>query len=102
MRDTSHRDERTSEATEKKENLEADVANMKFDAGVGEDPFARVKGLITEMISQLQKKALEDDIAKHTSKLETAVSEDHPDKICDQRRSAQCLPHLRSRIEGRM
>ena len=57
VRDTSYRDERTSKATEKKENLEADVANMKFDAGVGEDPFARVKGLITETINQLQKKA---------------------------------------------
>ena len=35
---------RTSETTEKKENLESDVANMKFDAGAGEDPFARVEG----------------------------------------------------------
>merc|ERR1712135_11434 len=92
MRDTSYRDERTSKATEKKENLEADVASMKVDAGVGEDPFARVKGLITELISQMQKGAFEDDIAKYSSTLETAVSrstsesanEGHPDKICDQ------------------
>ena len=42
-----HHDEGTSKATEKKEDLEA-------------------------------------DIKKHTSKLETAVSEGHPDEICDQ------------------
>ena len=65
---------------------------MKFAAATGEDPFARVKGLITELISQLQKEAFEDDTAKHSSTLETAVSrstpesanEGHPDKICDQ------------------
>ena len=56
MRDTSYRDERTSKATEKKEPLEADVANMKFDAGVGEDPFARVMGLITEMTTSCRRK----------------------------------------------
>ena len=39
--------------TEKKENLEADVANMKFDAGAGEDPFMKVKGSITELINRL-------------------------------------------------
>ena len=55
----------------------------------------KVMGLITELISQLQKEALEDDIAKHSSTLETPVSrsteadpesvnEGHPDKICDQ------------------
>ena len=70
-------------------------AIMKFDAGAGEDPFAKMKGLITELISQLQKKVLEDDTAKHSSTLETAVSRStkadpepvnkgHPDKICDQ------------------
>ena len=53
------------------------------------------EGLITELISQLQKEALEDDNAKHSSTLETAVSrstkadpesvnEGHTDKICDQ------------------
>ena len=54
VRDTSYRDERTSKVTKKKENLEAYVANMKFDAGVGEDPFARVKGLITETEAHIQ------------------------------------------------
>jgi len=72
-------------------------AIMKFGAGSGEDPFAKVKGLITDLISRLQAEAsseanhkaycdeetskanekkedLEADIAKHSSKLETAVS----------------------------
>ena len=40
---------------------------MKFGAATGEDPFARVKGLITELIHQLQKEAFEDDTAKHSS-----------------------------------
>ena len=92
---------------EKKENLESDVADMKFDAGAGEDPFVKMKDLITDLINRLQAEAsseanqkffcneetskatekkedLEADIAKHTSKLETAVSEGHPDEICDQ------------------
>ena len=77
------------------ENLEADVANMKFDAGVGEDPFAKVKGSITGLVCQLQdecssevnqkacfneetskatdKEDLDADTAKHSSTLETAV-----------------------------
>ena len=72
-------------------------AIMKFGAGSGEDPFAKVKGLITDLISRLQAEAsseashkaycdeetskanekkedLEAQIAKHSSKLETAVS----------------------------
>jgi len=72
-------------------------AIMKFGAGSGEDPFAKVKGLITDLISRLQAEAsseanqkaycdeetskanekkedLEAEIAKHSSKLETAVS----------------------------
>ena len=68
---------------------------MKFDAGAGEDAFAKVKGFITELICPLQKQALEDDTVKHSSTLETAVSrstkadpelvnEGHIDKICDQ------------------
>ena len=71
-------------------------AIMKFGAGTGEDPFAKVKGLITALISRLQDESsteanqkaycdeetskatekeenLEDDIAKRSSKLETAV-----------------------------
>ena len=62
-------------------------AIMKFSAETGDDPFVKVKGLI----SQLQNEALEDDTAKHSSTLETAVpsstesvNEGHPDKICDQ------------------
>ena len=39
---------------EKKENLESDLAGMKFDAGAGEDPFVKVKGLITRLIDRLQ------------------------------------------------
>ena len=62
-------------------------AIMKFSAETGDDPFVKVKGLI----SRLQKEALEDDTANHSSTLETAVpsstesvNEGHPDKICDQ------------------
>ena len=51
--------------------------------------------MITELISELQKEALEDDTAKLSSTFETAVSRStkadpesvnagHPDKICDQ------------------
>ena len=36
--------DRTLKTTEKKENLESDVANMKFDAGAGEDPIAECEG----------------------------------------------------------
>ena len=39
---------------EKKESLESDLADMKFDAGAGEDPFVKVKGLITCLIDRLQ------------------------------------------------
>ena len=45
--------DRTLKTTEKKENLESDVANMKFDAGAFEDPFVKVKGLITRLIDRL-------------------------------------------------
>ena len=85
-----------SKATEKKENLEADVANMKFDAGAGEDPFMKVKGSITELINRLfeeisseatqkacydeetskatDKENLDADTGKRSSTHETAVS----------------------------
>ena len=82
---------------------------MEFDAGAGEDLFVKVKGLITRLIDRLQiemshvsycdeetsmaaeKEDLEDDTAKHSSPLETAVpnstesvNEGHPGKFCDQ------------------
>ena len=77
---------------------------MKFGAATGEDPLARVKGLITELISQLQKEAFEDDTAKHSSTLETAVSRSTPESANegDIRRSDRCLPHLRCQMQGRM
>ena len=93
VRDTSYRDERTSKATEKKEHLEADVANMKFDAGVGEDPFARVMGLITEMINQLQKKALAEDIAVTLTKSVTK-----PPAQCSMLVSL-AIPNARSQVK---
>ena len=75
--------DRTLKTTEKKENLESDVANMKFDAGAGEDPFAGLKGLITELISQLQREALDADTGKHSSTLETAVPMFY--RVCERR-----------------
>ena len=73
---------------------------MKVDAGAGEDPFVKVKGLITRLINKpyydeetstaAEKEDLEDDTAKHSSPRETvvpiteSVNEGHPDKICDQ------------------
>ena len=74
---------------------------MKVDAGAGENPFVKVKGLITRLIDKpycdeetsmaAEKEDLKDDTAKHSSLLETAVpnstesvNEGHPDKICDQ------------------
>ena len=75
---------------------------MKFGTATGEDPFARVKGLITELISQLQKEAFEDDTAKHSSTLETAVSRSIlslrtkvtlTKSATRSRRSDRCLPH---------
>ena len=81
-------------------------AIMKFDACAGEDPFAKAKGLITELIRRSQgetssgtSKSMEEDLeadtGKHSFTLETAVSrstkadlesanEGHPDQICDQ------------------
>ena len=82
----------------------------EFDAGIGKNPFAKVEGLITRLIDRSQtevshvshcdeetsmaaekKEDLEDDTAKHSSTLETAVPSStdsvnggHPDKICDQ------------------
>ena len=72
-------------------------AIMKFGAGAGEDPFVKVKGLITDLINRLQAEAsseashksycdeetskatekkedLEADVAKHSSKLEASVA----------------------------
>ena len=66
---------------------------MKFGAGVTENPVAKGKGLITELINKLQAEAshksycdeelskttakkqdLESDVAKHFSRLESAVA----------------------------
>ena len=59
----------------------------QFGAETGENPFAKVKGLITELISRLQEETpsetskstekeedLEADTGRHSSKLEGAVS----------------------------
>ena len=46
----------------------------EFDASTGENPFAKVKGVITELISRLEEEDLDADIAKHSFKLETVVS----------------------------
>ena len=83
-------------------------AIMKFGADADDDPFVKVKDLIMELIRlqeetspeaycdeetsmAAEKEDLEDDTAKHSSPLETAVpnstesvNEGHPDKICDQ------------------
>merc|ERR1719499_3022709 len=73
------------------------AAVAKFGASNGEDPFAKIKGLIRDMIAKLEKEAdeeatekaycdeqmaktefkkgeLEDDIAKMTSKIDTAAA----------------------------
>ena len=47
---------------------------QEFDAGTGKNPFAKVKDLVTELTSQLQREALDADTGKHSSTLETAVS----------------------------
>lgn len=43
------------------------------EAGTGENPLAKVKGLITESISQWEEEDRDADSAKHSSKLETVV-----------------------------
>merc|ERR1719343_1192228 len=73
------------------------AAVAKFGASNGDDPFAKIKGLIMDMIAKLEKEAedeatekaycdeqmaktefkkgeLEDDIAKMTSKIDTAAA----------------------------
>ena len=88
---------------------------MKVDAGAGEDPSVKVKGLITRLIDKpycdeetstaAEKEDLEDDTAKHSSLRETvvpiteSVNEGHPDIL---RCRAQCLSHLRYQIQGHM
>ena len=64
-----------------------EVEIPQFGAETGENPFAKVKGLITEFISRLQgetssgtskstgkEEDLEADTGKHSSKLEAAIS----------------------------
>ena len=81
QRDTSYRDEGTTKATEKKENLEADFANMEFDAGASEDPHMKVKGSITELISRLleefeatQNACFDEETSKATEKEDLEIS----------------------------
>merc|ERR1719324_2163513 len=62
-------------------------AVIRYGAGSGDDPFAKVKGLITDMIDKLMKEAeaeasekayceeeLEDDIEKLTGKIDSATA----------------------------
>ena len=96
-------------------------AIMRFGAGADDDPFVKVKDLIMdfsrlqeeasseaycdeETLKDTEKEDLEADTAKHSSTLETAVSEGHPDEICDQTSDVvidACLT-LRYQIQGRM
>ena len=46
----------------------------EFDVSTGENPFAKVTGVITELISRLEEEDLDADTAKHSCKLETVVS----------------------------
>ena len=46
----------------------------EFDASIGENPFAKVKGVITELISRLEEEDLDADTTKPSFKLETVVS----------------------------
>ena len=46
----------------------------EFDANIGENPFAKVKGVITELISRLEEEDLDADTTKQSFKLETVVS----------------------------
>ena len=46
----------------------------EFDASTGKNPFAKVKGVITELISPLEEEDLDADTAKHSFKLETVVT----------------------------
>ena len=46
----------------------------EFDASTGENPFAKVKGVITELISWLEEEDLDADTTKQSFKLETVVS----------------------------
>ena len=44
--------------------VEKSMRPPEFDAGTGKNPFAKVKDFITELISQLQREALDADTAK--------------------------------------
>ena len=71
------RDERTSKATEKKENLDADTGKRSSTH--------------------------ETAVSRSTKADPESANEGHPDKICNQiSDSARCLPHLRYQMQGRM
>ena len=58
-------------------------AILKFSAGTGEDPFAKVKGLITELISRLQEEASSETSQRTVCVEETSKNEKEEDPEAD-------------------
>merc|ERR1712139_524238 len=51
-------------------------STIRLGAAAGEDPFAKVKGLITDMIATLESEAKEDDLTAESDKLSTKIAQD--------------------------
>ena len=100
VRDTSYRDERTSKATKKKENLEADVTNMKFDAGAGEDPSMKVQGSITELINPLLEETSSDATQKACCDEETSRATEKENLDADTAKHSSTLVSRSSTLDG--